>query len=693
MKMNKFSIALLKGFVTPSDDGMDNRIAVSTVQAHLMQYGYMLDEDAFMAMAKADLSWIALFNNEAIDFLKDIMGGKKNFIPHYKNFPDDVMSLTESELLWNLIKHYWSHGTWEPSKYEFEKPIKFEKIKYTMLKYADEAVFSKIFTSLVSINTSLAPQDLEIVKWFVSSGENLVFPDVIPFKENLMTLAAMGVQGLPIKTPTDVLRIAVHLSGGDVSLPAVPRKKVKASRWNRTMVDNPERSKFKFKKFSRTERKYLLGLLEKTHCNPAEMVLKDQRWIRLGEILHPGEYKNQFPNSFAAFQAIREGNARSWYSHVDKAFKKGLVAGLTKLSERPGEFARRLDLLVRKNPKDIELIMLAWQECIKDTSNKVLFEQYAHFESRLKQNSARSIRIKGKRKVVQLPALAPLNSDVVETIHRNIFGGLKEKFAKLSSLGNCYIDEELKKLPLPTDMRSLNFALKPKVRGTRVPLPNPDAKVIRPYLHFSKTRTNITIDLSVVFVGEKTKGGTVCYYGCMRNGDYAYHSGDSFARTGNCAEYIDIVVDKALAAGMRYALIQIHNYNRSPELDNNNKFGIMTREYPESNRNWLPETITDAYDIHCKNIVNCAIIDLKTRELIVVDEDAEGKGWFNIASTLDFKQVESYVSDPKVSVYDLLLMHVEARGRQVNLDNNVDTFFEMKDFMNSYEKVGEYMGV
>jgi len=690
--MNKNVVALLKGFVAPSNDGMDNRIAVSTVQAHLMQYGYMLDEDAFMAMSKADLSWIAQFNNEAIDFIMDKMGGKLNFLPLYKNFPQDVMSLTHSELFWNLICHYWSHGTWEPNGRIFEKEIKYEKVKYTMLKYADDATFANIFTSLVSINTALMPQDLEAVKWFVGSGEKLVFPDTIPFKENLMTLAAMGIPGLPIKTPTDVLRIAVHLSGGDISLPAVPNKMVKTSRWNSTKINNPERAKFKFKKFSRPQRKYLLALLEQTHCNPAEMVLKDQRWIRLGEILHPGEYKNLYPKSFDAFTKIREGVARSWYSQLDKAFNKSFETGLKKLAERPGEFARRLDMLVRKYPKQIEQTMLAWQTCIDGTSNKVLFEQYTHFENRIDPKKNRTVFVKGARKPVPLPELPAIKPEIIETIHQNIFGGLKNKFAKLPALGNCWIDEELKKIPLPTNMRTLNFALKPKIRGTRIPIANPDAKVIRPYLHFSKTNTAQTIDLSAVFIGDNNKRG-ICSYSSMRQGDYVFHSGDSWSRTGACAEYIDIVVDKALAAGMKYCLIQLHNYVRTPALVNGNKFGIMAREFPEANKNWLPETITDAYDIVVKNIVNLVIIDLETREMILVDEDADNGGWVNVASISNMKEVEHYAQAPKVSVYDLIRLHVEARGRQVTIDNTVDTYFKVEDYLTSYEKVGQLMGV
>ena len=84
------------------------------------------------------------------------------------------------------------------------------------------------------------------------------------------------------------------MSGGDISLPKVPAKEISRNAWTKK-VENVERVKFKFKKFTRKERKYILGLLEQTNCDPKEMALKDQRWVRLGEILHPTEYKNQFP--------------------------------------------------------------------------------------------------------------------------------------------------------------------------------------------------------------------------------------------------------------------------------------------------------------------------------------------------------------------------------------------------------------
>ena len=153
--VGKNLVSFQKGMVCPPNDGMDNRIAVATVQSHLMQWGYMLDEDAFSELSKSDLSFIQNFNDEVITHLRDVMGGNRNYEPLYKNFPTEVMSMSDFELYMNAIMHYWSNGNWEPSTVTYEKPIKFEKIKYNLIKYGTPEKFSKIFTDLVSINTSL----------------------------------------------------------------------------------------------------------------------------------------------------------------------------------------------------------------------------------------------------------------------------------------------------------------------------------------------------------------------------------------------------------------------------------------------------------------------------------------------------------------------------------------------------------
>ena len=691
MKLTKNIVALQKGFIACPDNNSNNKSATATVQAHLMQFGYMLDQEAFEALSKSSVDFIVNFNDEVTSYLKKVMGGGRKYTPLYKNFPEEVMSLSDCELYINAIFHYWSNGTWEPSTVTYEKPIKFENIKYNLIKFASEENFEQIFTSLVSINTSISPQDMEIVKWFVESGEKLVFPNTIPFKENLCTLAAMGIENLPVKTTTDVLRIAVHMSGGDISLPKVPEKMIRTNRWFSTKTENPERKKFMFKKFNRKERKYLLGLLEKTNCDPKEMVLKDQRWIRLGEILHPTEYKTKFPKAANAFDKIRNEKVKSWYAILNDAFKNNLEDGLKVLSQKPGEFSRRIDWLIRKNPKDVELIMSYFDVAVKSTSNKVLYELYTHFEKRLVDNNNRSIMVKGARKRTELPTLKALDKKIVKEVHQKLFDTLRNKFSTLESLGNCLIDEDLKKIPLPVNMRSMNFSTKPVLRGQRTPLDNPNAKVIRPFIHWFDKKGEEDLDLSVTFVGDK--GVEVLSFSNLRVGK-SVHSGDVRHRKGACAEYVDINISDAKQHGFKYAVIDVRNFNGRGLDTLETAFGIMEREHPESNKTWLPETIVGCQNLESKSTNTLiSIIDFETMEYIMLDIDSSG--WVtargDIKNTL--KVIEQYSELPKFSVYDLILLHVESRGKLAKKDSKVDTHFKFEDFMTSYEKTGQLMGI
>lgn len=741
--MNKTIITLQKGFVWLPDDGMDNRKDVATVQANLMAYGYMLTEDAFLSMAKSDTSNIIKWHDEAISFLKEKMGGKHNNKPLYPNFPQEVMSLSDSELYWNALRHYWSNGKWSPKPLKMEKPVKFETITYNLLKSGTESDFLNIFTRLTSLNTSLTPTDMEVIKWFVNTKQKLVFPDSIPFKENLCTLAAMGLN-VPVKTPTDVLRIAVHMSGGDISLPSVPKKLVavvKKVGYRRTIEkeNNPERLKFRFKKFKRRERKYLLGLLEKTHCSVAEMVLKSNRWVKLGEILHPGDYKDRFPKALKAFTILRRGlrnnlgkrgrklndkKAVSWYGVIERAFDKSFEEGIKKLSERPGEYLRRLDYLIRNNQKssvirkgirnikgtiipkeskeqNMQLIFTTFRDVAKGSSNKVLFEVYSHFQGREKPVVNRSIFIKGARKRTELPPLPAIDKEVIEEIGNIVFSTLREKFAELPSLGNCYIDERLKNIPLPTNMRSTAFSLKPVVRGTRIPFDNPDAKVIRAFVHWyndGKRKGGCDIDLSgILFNSTGTKKDNIGWNGRSYNTNLCTYSGDVTDRQGACAEYIDLNVSGLVKLGWKYAIIDIRDYRYSKENGGiggykDCVFGVMEREFPEANNNWKPDTIKNASSI-TSNTAGCLVagIDLETKEYFMIDMDIDG----HVASQgMDkiFSAMMNCAIPPKFSVYDLLLMHVEARGRIVLQDSpKLETSFLFEDFVHSYEKAAEYM--
>ena len=696
MKLTKNTIALYKGFVSFSVSTENNRNTTKnsfalTVQANLMQYGYMLSQDALGYLSSAPRNEVIQFNDEVVEFLKENMGGRYNYEPLYKNFPEEVMSMSDCELFFNQIIHYLSNGEWSPESIEMERPVKFENIKYTVLEPITHKRFLQIFTDLCSINTSLTPVDSMIILWFCKeygTSLNSILPKEIPFKETLCMLASFGLN-VPIKSVTDVLRVCVYMSGGDVSLPKVPRKTIKKNAWTKTHIPNAARELFKFKKFTRAERKYILSLLEQTNCDSKEGVLKANRWVRLGERLHPTEYKNKFPKAAKFFDEIRNENPKSWYSDVKKAFEVSFENGLQKLSERPGEFSRRMDALIRTNPNHTKMIMEYFGASAARSSNKVLFEVYTHFESRAKKQEYRRVTIKGSRVAYPLPTLEALPVRVIGAVQQSIWDILRNKFSSLDKLGKVYIDDELRKLPLPTNMRSLNMSLKPRIRGQRIAFDNPDAKVIRAFVHWMDERGNEDLDLSATFVGE-TKSAWVAFHNPRFENNI--HSGDVRHRQGPCAEYIDIDIADTLANGYRYVMVDVRNYNGRSLASVESVFGLMEREHPEANNLWCPQTISNTQMLQSESTNTLVtILDLQNKEYIFIDEDTEGKPVAALDSNNIINVINHYSQLPAVSAFDILLLHTEARGMLVESKEDADTCFMVKDFTNSYEDIAKMM--
>ena len=190
--------------------------------------------------------------------------------------------------------------------------------------------------------------------------------------------------------------------------------------------------------------------MEETNCDSSEAVLKSERWIRLGEIIHPTEYAKRFPKSAEMFNQIRNEKVVSWYGKYNQAYHTSLDIALNVLSERPGEFGRRIDFLVRSNPSEVNTILDAFEKVAIKISNKVLYELYAQFGKRNVKTNGRSIMVPGARKRTPLPELEALSGEVIESVQGTIIKALTTKFSELDSMGKVYLDEELRKIPMPT---------------------------------------------------------------------------------------------------------------------------------------------------------------------------------------------------------------------------------------------------
>lgn len=689
--LNPHVVCLQKGKAWVEGGGTHSNLAwASTVQANLMRNGFMLSKDVMDNLQKLPAGDILSFHDSLVPYITTMTGGGKNFKPLYFKFPNDVMTDDDVKIMQLQLAYHNATGEWSD---ELDMPtVKvFENVKYTVLKLTDYAGYLKIFTDLVSINTSLMPQDLDVVKYFITAKEPVVMPDVIPFKENLCTLAGMGVPGLPVKTTTDVLRIAVHLSGGDISLPKVPAAKKKMNRWSTALSDNPDRAVFKFKKFSRSERKYILELLENSNCDVKEMKLKRERWLRLAHVLHPGDYRLKYPTAYQAIDDLRNTKVTSWYGDLAASFKSSLTDGLKMLAKRSGEFVRRLDWLLRNNKKDSDQILTEFWKTGGKASNKTLFELYQHVNRRAETMSERSVFVKGARKKTELPVLEPLPKKVVEDTKSFIKAILMDKFALLDKLGKVYIDPLLKKIPLPTNLRSMDYSLKPVLRGQRVPLDNPDAKVVRAFIHWFDKNGDYDPDLSATFVG-MGKSQVLSYSGL--NVGKSVHSGDVIGRKGSNAEYIDIVISDAKKMGFKYVVLDVRNFRGGSLEQIGLMGGFMEREHPTKSTTWDASTVNG-----CRALTSSAsttligIVDIETMEYIHLDIDSTGVTYTRGDVSTVLKTINQFAKEPEFSVYDLLELHAEARGTMAITPEEADTVFRSEDFLNSYEKTGEYMGV
>jgi len=697
-------IALQKGFVLQQQKSLDILSTLTieqkmSIQAELMKLGYILSEAALNTVTK---DWF----DDIILYLKSKLG-VGDYKPFYTNFPVQVMEADEASLYLDAIFHYWTDGTWVPDAELTSKGFVFENTNFKLINVGTEENFMNIFTTLVSINQSLTENDKEVVTWFVREYHSTIqgeLPSSIPFKETLCMLASFGLN-VPVKTPTDVLRIAIYLSGGDISLPAVPspvstkeplgrRAEFYKGRQDQRLA---YRDKFKFKRFSRSERKMLLSFLERTNLDLGEMKLKINRWLRLGEVLHPGEFKNKYPRSFEAFNTLRNNpeSVQTFESKLEAAFKLSSFpsTGLSLLSQRPGYFARKLDWLLRNY--DTKIVFDAFKKIAPKVSRKILWEMYEHFGKR-DVSQPRSVMVRGKRSVKkQLDALPPMKQATIDKIKVEILNCLGEHFKALSPLGSVWVDERLKKIPLPSSMRSINTSVKTYVRGTRIPF-NPMAIVIRPFVHWFDEEGTEDIDLSVGFYRENLAEAAYISYTNLRDNTLnSCHSGDVIRRKGACAEYVDIDIQACLNNGIRYAMVQVHNFQQRPmHTMKDCVFGIMEREFPESDPTFIPKTISNAVKLANESSTVCVVmLDLKEKEYIWCDLELEHRGSANFESSRGdtAQMIRGMIFGNRVSVYDLLKLHAQSRGEIVNDKLMANTCFEYEDFVSSYEKSASYM--
>ncbi len=479
------------------------------------------------------------------------------------------------------------------------------------------------------------------------------------------------------KTATDVLRLAVGLSGGDVSLAA----------------------NTKFKNFRRSERRFLLNLLEQRPAIVEDMLRYKKRWIRLGEKLHPTEYQHVYPKVAEALDVIRNDKPFATFNNILEAAleRKEFSKAVEQLQTRPGEFARRLDFLLR-SAEDPSTVLEPFAKVVGQVSTNVLLQNLAHFKGRLEPRDLRVFFPKGEvAKAYGIPnALPELSREVCDALVELIRQALIDRFGKLSELGKVYINPRLDSYTVPLAQRSASKSLRNLARGSRFPMPGKNT--IRFFLWWKEGIVNgvstgrVDIDLSAVFYDENWKYlNHVSYTNLKSKRMGVFHSGDITSAPFGACEFIDIDINKSLSQQSRYVVMSLYSFSGQPYCNLPECYaGWMMRKSPDSGEIFEPSTVSEKIDI-ASNTSICipVILDLKERQFIWTDLAlTRNPYWYNNVEGNEkgivlIGKAMTGLQAPKL--YDLFELHALGRGQIVSEKENAETVFSIEEGITPYD--------
>lgn len=678
--------------------GKSSKRLIATMMKNIQNLGYIFSPKVISVLETYSADELTAFYRFVVSELKRLKGAHVEYKPMYPNFPQQVMEASDVELFLNAIIHYWSLGTILP---EYEKEERFplhELTKSTKIELGDAEDFCGIFKNLLQSTTSLSAADKEDLAWFISRFETKdILPENIPLKENVALVAKLLMdQGKDeaelsvsmsryFKTATDVLRFAVALSNGDISLA------------NNTT----------FKSFGRKQRKLMLSLLESASNIEEDMKRYKENWKRLAERLHPFEYQKAYPKSCAAFKKLAENVkietfAGKLQSLIDK---KEIMAAVELVKQRPGEFARKLDVLLRKgNTSDtVTATVKAFGEVADKVSVPVLLQVRAHFANRgqsdlrvffPKGNVARSYGIEN-----DVPHIA---ADICAHVVSICDSALTKQFAERKPLGKVYVDPALKNYLVPFSQRSASKALKTLVRGSRIDLPK-NISTVRSFVYWKQPKDNrVDLDLSAMMFDEDWKYIEHISYTNLRSAKYqACHSGDITSAPNGASEFIDLDIESAVKYGARYIVICIFSYTGQAFADLPECFmGWMARKEPKSGEIYEPKTVQNKVDIAAAGQQVCIpmVLDLVEKQVIWADIGGLTRGlmWGNVERNSErLTTMGKGISELKrANLYDLFILHANARGALCENAKEADTVFSVNKGITPFEMdviMGQYL--
>lgn len=673
MKAKYLGYLLSNGYVVYTRKNSETFATNEQIAAILHSFhslGFSLDDESISLLKNIGLDELKLFYQQTYEVMSKAKGADAKHIIFYKNFPD-VEGISNEEYVIRAILHYLTASKDNQGfmNQDLDAEREVEEIhndKYDILHLLDEEEAIKkmgyMITARFESKTAIPYSYHQLFKDFIQEYKGLVIPLEIPFKENIAHYLSFHLEKDKkledilnsnmlrfVQTPTDLLRVYAVISNGDVQL----------------------RHKIFFKSLNRKCRRLFLAILNEMAATSFSVIEDLARheflWKRAFEKLHVGEYNLKYPYIYKEAHALRTGEYQTYYGKLATVDNQDYLLKL--LSSRPGEFARRLDMLLRNKAYDSTKTLKAFALVADKVSTPVLYSLIEHFENR-NLYSTRIFCIRGV--YTKYMEIEENREDILDDLKQNAIQIIKEALFKIYS--NCdkiegvYVEESLKNYALPINNRNASKGHQTLTFGSRVKLDLTEGSFLRFLTHWKNMpgkgeRCRVDIDLSIELINEDfTECISVSWHAMGAGKKFStFHSGDIVTAPNGASEFVDLDYIKARKYG-RYVVVNNYVYTGQDFCDIPECFsGVM--QMPSLGKKgevFNPEFVKYKFDLTQKrvNSVISFVLDLETMEMIWMD-CPRYYGGYGLVASLDIGMIQGLKAALKkrMNLYDLVELH------------------------------------
>lgn len=661
-------------------------------------YGYIFSKELAIAISKEERNVIIDKLKAVIKVIEDFKSDK-NYTVFYKNFPDEVINMSEVDLYINQILHYWIGYLPSNSENIIKEDVEPSKlVKARELNLIDNEMIEKLFIDLLSSNVTLSEQYLDDVCVLTNNKsikELEKYMEYIQMKETLTTVSSyiLKKEGVLIgnfKTATDILRLIAKIS--DVEL---NNKHIHFAYFSRaelsqlmTKLENLQNPMPDIKRYSKPWHTFFKLYAKKINFNKYPKVRKVADML-FGDISYMTE-RGKINEKIKRLPIMSE-------EELDNFVKEYIVFY--------GDYIREiLSLLNKAKDNQYEKLLLGLENCVTKVNTRILFQLYDRIINLKAKDKTVPRLVNSKGKWRRLRESISLSDELLNRVLQIVEDGIKTQLKEKENLGKIFIDEYYKNIMLTTSEKDSNVSLRPMTRGSRIKF-NPKAEVLRFFVawknldektlkELNTIYDRVDVDLSALTFNENLEFNDVVAYYNQKKSGFAF-SGDITNAPEGALEYIDVFdLERLKKKGNRYILMQIRSYNGYTFEEINSVYaGVMelTSIEAKEKKNMYSTAITQGFQIvSSERTTNTILVDLKKFEYIWLDMNMDSYKLDIFQNALNYEEIP-YLNDmlryfsrkQYVTMYDLLKLNADVRGVLTKDKKEADVIFEKVDNKNN----------